>query len=95
MSTAVEKDVFFTAKEMIERNHFDALQSYWSEIQETEFPHRLDWVVLFQKLYIHACLRKRHEIATWFQTVLYPTLDPIQQIAVRQVFAYGNYLLRK
>lgn len=93
MSTAVERDLFHTAKDMIERNQFDALQSYWSDLQETEFPHAIDWVVLFQRLYLHACLRKRAEIAAWFQTTLFPQLNPMQQIAVRQVFSYGRYRL--
>ena len=54
----------------------------------------IDWVYLFQKVYIHACLRKRTDVATWLQEVCFPQLDAIQQIAVRQVFAYGRHLLK-
>ncbi len=54
----------------------------------------IDWVYLFQKVYLHACLRRRADVATWLQEVCFQQLDVIQQIAVRQVFAYGRHLLK-
>lgn len=48
---------------------------------------------LFQKVYLHACLKGRREIAEWLEKSVFPTLDPISQIAIRQSFSYGRHLL--
>lgn len=52
----------------------------------------LDYV--FQKVYLHACLKKRVVIVALLMN-LYKELDSIIQIAIRQVFPYGRYLLAK
>ena len=54
-----------------------------------------DWAYLFRVLYVHACLKGNKHIADWFQNVAFPMLDPIQQIALRQIFSYGRYLLQR
>ena len=54
-----------------------------------------DWPYVFHRVYLHACLKKKKEIAEWLQTALYPFMDPIQQIALRQIFVYGRHLLSK
>jgi len=82
-------------KKYIEENNIDYLQLYYKEVVSSSHFQDLDWPVIFHRLYLHACLRKKPEIANWFETVLYPTMDPIQQIALRQIFPYGKYLLSK
>jgi hypothetical protein len=94
MSTAVDKDLLLTIKEFTAKGNLEELQEYWKELQETEFPCKVDWTTLFQKVYLHACLKGKREIAEWLQT-LFQQLDPIQQIGLRQVFPYGRYLLAK
>ena len=78
-------------KNYINMNNFEDLKTYIP----TLFEYNYDWPVLFQKIYLHACLKKNEPIATWLQTSIYPLLDPIQQIALRQVFPYGRHLLQK
>ena len=39
-------------------------------------------------------LKKQKEICIWLDT-LFPTFDPITQIALRQLFPYARYLLTK
>ncbi len=70
------------------------LQQTISELHVEEDLH-VDWVWLFQKLYIYAALKKQRAVAEWMETALFPTLDPIAQIGIRQTFAYGRYLLRR
>ena len=94
MSTAVDRELLLTIKEHIVDGNLKGLQEYWKELQETEFPCKVDWTTLFQKVYLHACLKGKREIAEWFQT-LFSQMDPIQQIGLRQVFPYGRYLLAK
>ena len=71
------------------------LENYTRDLFQCEFDRPLDWPTIFHKVYLHACLKGRHECATWMQTVLFPAMDPIQQIALRQIFPYGRVLLQK
>lgn len=77
------------AKQLVEHGDLSALQNAFTVLRGVDIP----W--LFQKLYLHACLKGRVEIAEWLQNSVFPTLDPIAQIALRQGFAYGRYLLNK
>lgn len=74
-------------KRLIERGDLGAFQGYVADVD------MVDWA--FQKLYLHACLKGRKEIAEWLEQAVFPTMDPIVQIALRQGFSYGRYLLRK
>ena len=88
------QQVIGEAKHFIEIYDLNSLQSMWEELQVSEPPEYMDIPTLFQKIYLHACLHKRHAIAAWLQDTVYPALDPIAQIALRQVFSYGRFLLR-
>ena len=57
-------------------------------------PEDLAWDYIYQKVYLHACLKKRRNFVDWLLT-LRERLDPIEHIALRQMFAYGKYLLEK
>jgi len=54
-----------------------------------------DWAYIFKRVYLHACLRGKVEIALWLASNVYPQMDKIQQIALRHVFPYGRYLIGK
>ncbi len=54
----------------------------------------VDWPYVLQKIYIHACLKKKADLAAWLQDQ-FQYVDAINQIAYRQTFAYGKYLLQK
>ena len=79
-------------KKYIEDNDIDYLQQIYKDIA-CEKDGAYDWAFIFQKLYLHACLKKKREVAEWFEKEVFLLLDPIQQIALRQCFAYGRYLL--
>jgi hypothetical protein len=49
---------------------------------------------LYQKVYLHACLKKKVEIVDWL-TSLFSTFDQVSQIAMRQMFPYGRHLLAR
>jgi len=55
----------------------------------------IDGAYYFQKIYLHACLKKNIEIATFLKNNIFPKLGEIEKISIRQCFAYGNYLLNK
>lgn len=79
-------------KEYINDNDIDGFKAYLLSLMTdyTDVP----WDYIFVKVYIHACLKKRKDIAD-FLSEKYKELDPIMQIAIRQVFPYGRYLLSK
>ncbi len=77
-------------KQFIERDNLEGLQEYYTDYGHENFP----WEYIYQKLYLHACLKKKPRIVAWLDG-LYPKFDPIQQIALRQMFSYGRYLMAK
>lgn len=79
-------------KAYINANKLEEFKEFYVLLCESEFDVSPDWPNLYQKVYIHACLKKRREIAEWLET-LFTQFDPITQIAFRQVFFYGRYLL--
>ena len=81
-------------KQLVETNNLDGLKEYVAELQE-DSEAKMDWPLLFQKVYLHACLKGSTSIADWMKDILYPMMDPIQKIALRQVFPYGRYLLQR
>ena len=81
------------SKEIINRGDLAALQEYYNNFFDSHV-ESIDIPYLFRHIYVHACLKKKKEIAAWLKE-LYETMDPIMKIALRQIFAYGNYLLKK
>lgn len=83
-------------KKLIAANDLEAIKHYINEffIYENESEY-MDPAYIFQKVYLHACLLKRHEIAKYLEEDCYPLLPAVQQIAIRQCFPYGRVLLKK
>ena len=84
-------DTIDICKKYIDDNNINGLQEFSMSLLEFNY----DWPYLFQKVYLHACLKKRPDMAEWLHTAMYSKMDKIQQIALRQVFPYGKYLLTK
>jgi len=80
-----------SVKHAIVDDDLATIQDYLQEARDLDY----DWPSVFQKSYLHACLLGRSKIANWLQNSVFPTMDPIQQIALRQVFPYGRHLLTK
>jgi len=86
-------DILRDIKRFINEGKLQELKLYYEELcTADELPQ--DLPNFYQKVYIHACLKKRRDIAEWLQS-LFPHFDPITQIAYRQMFSYGRYLLAK
>jgi hypothetical protein len=89
----IEEEVIREIKEYIHIGDLEGLQVLWNDYQETDFGRELAWESIFQKVYLHAALKKQRHICEWLEG-LFRTLDPIQQIGLRHVFPYARYLLR-
>ncbi len=94
MSRRITDSILAEAKEFINAGKTEEFQEYVKNLLDSEFETQPDWPNLFQKVYLHACLKKQKEIAEWI-VGLFSMFDPITQIAYRQVFFYGRYLLAK
>jgi hypothetical protein len=89
----IEDQIIRQIKSYIDVNDLEGLQTLWDTYEnEIEWENPIAWDYVFQKSYVHAALKKRKEICAWMDT-LFPTFDPIIQIAMRQMFAYARYLL--
>jgi hypothetical protein len=91
----IEKQLIAEIKPFIDNGNLDGLKEQWIEYRtETEFDREIAWDFVFQKIYLHAALKKQHKICEWLDTV-YNQFDPIKQIALRQMFSYARHLLNK
>ncbi len=77
-------------KILIEKDNLEGLQEMYNEMSGENYA----WEYIYQKLYLHACLKKKKRIVEWMDS-LFQLMDPIQQIGLRQMFSYGKYLLAK
>jgi hypothetical protein len=80
-------------KWFIDQNKLEELKTYYNQVILSEGVSD-NLPDLYQKVYLHACLKKRRAIAEWLQT-LFTKFDPITKIAYRQMFPYGRYLLAR
>jgi hypothetical protein len=83
------------SKDYINADDLVGLQEYFADLQESEFSSEPSWDYIFQKVYLHACLKKRITTAEWLIETVFPKLGAIQQIALRQIFSYGKHLLNR
>jgi hypothetical protein len=91
------QEIVFHAKKQIDTGDLEGIQRMYLDILNTEFEtgHEPDMGYMFHRLYIHACLKGQETIAIWLERALYNNMDPIQQIALRQIFPYGRMLLAR
>jgi hypothetical protein len=90
----IENQLIDEVKPFIETGNLPGIIVLWEEWIETDFGRTIAWEYVFQKIYLHAALKKQKDICCWMDT-LFIQFDPIQQIALRQMFSYAKYLLNK
>jgi hypothetical protein len=91
----MNKEIIRTCKTCIETNNLDELQAYYLELMNYTYEIVPDWPTIFHRVYLHACLKGKYAIAEWLEQTIFPKMDPIQQIGLRQIFSYGRHLLSK
>ena len=95
----MNKEVILNCKAYINDNLEEECKQYILYIishQESNPDYKLAYEYIFQQVYIHACLKKKESLTVWLKKEIYEKyFDIIQQTALRQMFIYGNYLLRK
>ncbi len=90
----MSEDIIGDVKQLIDCGDLEGLQLYYNHLFEEYDESTIDFPYLFRHIYVHACLKKQTQIVNWLKE-LYETMDPIMKIALRQIFAYGDHLLKK
>jgi len=80
-------------KNLITDGQLEALQEKYRDFLEDYDVKQSSWQYVYVQLYTHACLKKQTAIADWLKS-LYEDFSTVDKIALRQCFAYGNYLMR-
>jgi len=92
----MDLEIIKEAKLHVEDGNLPSLQEQICTLLNTsDLPREPDWPLIFHKVYLHSCLKGQHEIVNWLTNSIYPIMDPIQKIALRQIFSYGRQLLIK
>jgi hypothetical protein len=81
-------------KSFVETEDLNGAQGFLAGLVSEPESYALAWDHVYQKVYLHACLKKKRDFVEWI-TGLFEMLEPIEKIALRQTFAYGRYLLNK
>ena len=97
MSQKISDSIVQECKRYITKESADLLsiQEFWSELQKLEYDFPPDWSYIFQKVYIHACLHGYKAVAEWLKKEFESKANPMDIIAYRQTYSYGEVLLRK
>ena len=92
---SIEEQLVSEIKPFIQAGKLESLQILWEDYSEnTDFGRPIAWDYVFQKVYLHAALHKQHAICQWLDS-LYADFNEMTKIAIRQMFPYARYLLRK
>jgi hypothetical protein len=92
-----EASIIHECKAAINADDFKELQGLYEDFMLTDWSPAgpPDWAFVLQKVYIHACLKKRRDAAAWLEQLFLTRVDPINQIAYRHTLNYGHVLLRR
>ena len=88
----MNKEFISKCKEFINDGNLEGLQEYYREFQIMDHDYNPNWQYIYRQVYINSCLKKKYDIADWL-TEIFSSFDPVSQIALRQIFPYGRYLL--
>lgn len=88
----MNREFISNCKEFINHGDLEGLKEYYSGLQNMDYDYNPNWQYIYRQVYIHSCLKKKYDIADWL-TEIFSSFDPVSQIALRQIFPYGRYLL--
>jgi hypothetical protein len=83
-----------TCKTYVNEGNLLGLQDCYNEMRNNDLGYNLNWEYIYHRIYLHACLKKKQDIANWL-TSIFTSFDIISQTGLRQIFPYGRYLLAR
>ena len=88
-----QDEIIMNCKKYINDNHFDQLQIYFYNLSQLNInPGTYQYI--YQKIFLYTCIIGNETILKWL-TDLYFDFDDVSKIALRQMFFYAKYLMKK
>ena len=89
------RDIINEGKNYIKYNDLKGLESIYYHIAASTNDYLINGVYVFRNLYIYACQYGTRETLIWFIELFYEVFSDIERIALRQLFIYGKYTMRR
>jgi hypothetical protein len=91
----IEEQIISELKPFINKGYCEGFMELWNEYRyDIEFDREVAWDYIFQKVYLHAALKKQKEICG-FLDLAFAEFNEMIQISLRQMFPYARHLLNK
>jgi hypothetical protein len=92
---SIEECLIREFKGIINTGDLKGFKVAWAEYKyDTEYERDVAWDYIFQKIYLHAALKKQKIICDWLD-IQFKEFNEIIQIAIKHTFPYARYLLNK
>ena len=88
-----QEEIIKNCKQYIKDNNLEDLKLYYNNLQELNI-NAGTYQYIYQKIFLYTCIVGAEDILMWL-VKLYKEFDQISKIALRQLFIYGKYLLKK
>ena len=87
-------DLLAECKFYVDKDKLDCLKQLLNELlnEQDQLEYRVNYEWLWQKIYLHACSKKKVEICTWLETVYSEYFDEVTKIALRPTMVYAKYM---
>jgi hypothetical protein len=95
MTSTLTEECVWGLKRTIETGTLDDVREEVYEWIHESTEDSVAWDYVILKTYLHACLKKKADVAGWIAENGERLLDPAQWIAIRQMLPYGRRLLGK
>ena len=83
-------------KYYIDNEKYDSLYELYTSIieryDETK-EYRCNYEYIFQKVYLYACIKGKHEIIDFMKSI-YETFGDVEKIALKPTIIYGKYITK-
>ena len=90
----LQKTILKNCKQIIDKGSLNALKQYYNEIQQYDLDYDINISYIYSQVYNYSCIKGNKNVILWL-IQLYLGFDEMTQIALRQMFVYGKYLLIK
>ena len=94
-ATSVELNIVRQGKACIEKEGLSDFAEFVSDVYTEHFSPEPAWPYIVQKLYLHACLKKKADIAKFIEDLVVANQNRLWFVGWKETVAYGKTLLAK
>lgn len=89
------KIIINNAKDLIRLNDIYTLKTNCKDILNSSRDYQLSVPYIYQQLFLYACNKGTQELIIWFIKLYYEIFSVVEQTALRQMFIYAKYTVKK